>query len=371
MKVMNALIENFRHIERLELNFSDSVGRVRDISVLVGPNTSGKTTVLDALALGLGIITELYSIRPGLTLTPPSIVRRGTLQARVTCCVRFSPEEIETTRKLYRLSESKQAIPDVEEATVTWEYPDRRGQYSTGYIRCRPREAWHLFKGRIKVARLLSTGRLDWSWFARVGGVFTFDQQRTGMGKTIRREIWDIIHRGGNEGEIDERYTTDPRTILLALAVQSLLPPVDESQSVDESQFDQFKRVQEQYAEICTPRRIKGAARDELGQPELIFTDGTYEYYYDGLSSGEQMLLLFLIRMVTEHVHQSIVLVDEIELHQHPLWQRKLLYLLPRIGQNNQIIATTHSSYLRDVLPREAIIDLGALGDLSGQKEHG
>jgi predicted ATP-binding protein involved in virulence len=82
------------------------------------------------------------------------------------------------------------------------------------------------------------------------------------------------------------------------------------------------------------------------------------------------MLLLFLIRMVTEHVHQSIVLVDEIELHQHPLWQRKLLYLLPRIGQNNQIIATTHSAYLRDVLPREATIDLGELGDRPRQEGH-
>ena len=80
------------------------------------------------------------------------------------------------------------------------------------------------------------------------------------------------------------------------------------------------------------------------------------------------MLLLFLIRMVTEHIHQSIVLVDEIELHQHPLWQRKLLYLLPRIGKNNQIIATTHSAYLRDVLPGEAIIDLGKLGDTLKQE---
>jgi predicted ATP-binding protein involved in virulence len=75
------------------------------------------------------------------------------------------------------------------------------------------------------------------------------------------------------------------------------------------------------------------------------------------------MLLLFLIRMVTEYINQSIVLIDEIELHQHPLWQRKLLYLLPKIGRNNQIIATTHSAHLRDVIPREAVIDLGHLGD--------
>jgi predicted ATPase len=362
MRVASAVIENFRHIDSngLELNFTDSVGRVRDVSVLVGPNTSGKTTVLDALATGLGLITELPYSRPDLVLTPPAIVRRGALQARVTCRVRFSPEEIETTRQLYRLAEEDQEIPDVEDVTIIWEYPDRMGQYPRGYVRCEPRDAWRLFKGRVKVARLLSTGRVDWSWFERVGGVFTFDQQRTGMGKIIPRDIWDIIHGGGNESDSSgERRTTDPRTILLALAVQSLVP------SVDERRFDQFKHIQERYAEICAPHHIKEVVQDELGQFDIIFTDGTYEYRYGGLSSGEQMLLLFLIRMVTENVHQSIVLVDEIELHQHPLWQRKLLYLLPRIGRNNQIIATTHSAYLRDVLPQEAIIDLGELGDRS------
>jgi hypothetical protein len=365
MKVASAVIENFRHIERLELDFTDSVGRVRDVSVIVGPNTSGKTTVLDALAMGLSYITGFSYSRPGFALTPRTIVRRGALQARVTYRLQFSPEEIDTTRRLYKLSEEEQPIPDIEKAVITWEYPalDRQ-KYPSGYIHCDPYEAWHLFKGRIKVAQLLSTGRVDWSWFRRVGGVFTFDQQRTGMGKTIPADIWNIIY-GGSESIPEDRRTTDPRVILLGLAVQSQFP------SVNDRQFDQFKHIQEEYTRICAPHRIQGVVRDELEQMELIFTDGTYEYRYDGLSSGEQMLLLFLIRMVTEHVHQSIVLVDEIELHQHPLWQRKLLYLLPRIGQNNQIIATTHSPYLRDALPPEAIIDLGELGDLAEQEECG
>jgi predicted ATPase len=362
MKIARAVIENFRHIERLELDFTDSVGRVRDVSVFVGPNASGKTTVLDALGLGLGIATGLYGFRPDFVPSPRTLVRRGALQARVTFQMQFSPEEIETTRQLYNLSEEEQEIPDAREVTITWTYPDPHGEHSLGYALCEPPGTWHLFKGRVKVARLLPTERVNWSWFERVGGVFTFDQQRTGMGKTIRRDIWDIIRGEVNEGGPEKRYTTDPRTILLALAVQSVLPPIDEHQ------FDQFKHIQERYAEICAPRRIKGAVRDELGQPELIFTDGTYEYRYDGLSSGEQMLLLFLIRMVTEHIHQSIVFVDEIELHQHPVWQRKLLYLLPRIGQNNQIIATTHSSYLRGILSPEEIFDLGALGDLSREE---
>lgn len=358
MKIAKAIIENFRHIERLELDFTDSLGRVRDVSVIVGPNTSGKTTVLDALAAGLGYITEFHYIRPGFTLTPRDIVRRGQLQAKVTYHIHFSQDEIDATRELFRLSEEKAVVPELTEIELLWKYPDLKGTLPRGWTRAEPEpgSSWRLFKGRNKAARLLATGRVDPSWFERVGGIFTFDQQRTGMGKTIRRDIWEIMRGNGVEGEDGERYTTDPKQILLSLAIDSLIPSINQ-------QPDQFKRIREHYARICAPHEIKGAVRDELNQYDLIFTNGLYEYRYGGLSSGEQMLLLFLIRMVTEYINQSIVLIDEIELHQHPLWQRKLLYLLPKIGRNNQIIVTTHSAHLRDVIPREAVIDLGHLGD--------
>jgi predicted ATPase len=361
MKVARAIIENFRKVEKLELDFRDELGRVRDFTLIVGPNTSGKTTILDALAVSVGLGTELSYGRTGFTLSPPAIVRRGALNARVTCWVRFSPEEVAATEELFRLAEQSNSVPNVEEVSLTWEYPDPRKKSRYGFTHYDPPASWTLFKGRSKVAELLRTRRVDWKWFQRVGGVFTFDQQRTGLGKTIPRDIWHFIQGGLSDegaGENADRRTADPRTILLSLAVQSKLKR-EGGQKNDLP--DQFEFIQERYAEICAPNKLVGTAIDEIGTPDLIFSDGRYEYRYDGLSSGEQMLLLFLIRMVSEHIHQSLVFVDEIELHQHPIWQRKLLHLLPRIGKGNQLIATTHSPYLRDAAPPEAVIDLGDL----------
>jgi hypothetical protein len=286
----------------------------------------------------------------------------GVYATEVTYYIHFTQDEIEATRELFRLSDDINPVPTQTEIEFGWEYPDLRSTPPRGRTWTSPKNSWRLFKGRIKAAHLLATGRVGANWFERVGGVFTFDQQRTGMGKTIRRDIWEIMRGNGVEGEDEERYTTDPKQILLSLAIDSLIP------SVNRQQPNQFKRIQEHYAKICAPHELKGAIRDELNQYDLIFTNGVYEYRYGGLSSGEQMLLLFLIRMVTEYINQSIVLIDEIELHQHPLWQRKLLYLLPKIGHNNQIIATTHSAHLRDVIAREAIIDLGELGDTVSQE---
>lgn len=388
MKIARAVIENFRHIKKLELDFTDSLGRVRDTTLLIGPNTSGKTTILDALAVSVGLSTELSYGRPGFELSPRSIVTKGSLYTKVTCWVRFSPEEIAATKELSVIRYQTgihignppipcPKVPDAEEVELTWTYPDPKNKSTRGFTQCDPSNAGTLFKGRVEVARLLATSRIGWDWFKRVGGVFTFDQQRTGMQKTIPREIWEIIHgrSTGDEPGGRELRTSDPKTILLNLAVQSLLPQSakriteDGEQRITEDgkrrtgsgigQLDQFKLIQELYAQVCAPHNLVGAFRDESGVPDLVFNDGTFDYRYDGLSSGEQMLLLFLIQMVADNIHQSIVLVDEIELHQHPVWQRKLLHLLPKMGDGNQIIATTHSPYLRDVTPPEAVIELG------------
>jgi predicted ATP-binding protein involved in virulence len=62
-------------------------------------------------------------------------------------------------------------------------------------------------------------------------------------------------------------------------------------------------------------------------------------------------------------MHRLIVMIDEMELNQHPIWQRKLLSMIPQMGEDNQIIATTHSPYLRDAVRPDAVIDLGSLDD--------
>ena len=42
---------------------------------------------------------------------------------------------------------------------------------------------------------------------------------------------------------------------------------------------------------------------------------------------------------------------------------RRLLDDLRQVGVNNQIIATMHSNYLRDVLPTTHVVTLGDIGD--------
>lgn len=367
MKLAKVIIDNFRHIEHLELDFTDSLGRVRDVALLVGPNMCGKTTILDAIAAALGPMTLLPTLRPGFALSPKTVVRRNALCAKVTCEVRFTEEEVSATRSLSELSENHVAVKDLRSVRVIWTYP--HPQHRHGYCLTDPAKAWSLFQGRLQAANLLRTRRAGLDSFRQVGGVFTFDQQRSGMGKSISPQILEIIGGATPEDLCDPSSgrVTDPRTILLAMWVRSMAEPADQTSAGD------FDLIRKKYAELCAPHRITGATRDEVGDLDLEFSDGRYAYGYEGLSSGEQMALLLLIRMATDHIHQSILLIDEIELHQHPIWQRKLLHMIPQMGEGNQVIATSHSPYLRDVMPPGAVIELGDLEEapLAQAQEHG
>src|SRR5438477_12384716 len=108
MKLARVQIENFRHLgsreKPLVLDFTDALDRVRDFTLLVGPNTSGKTTILDAIALALGRSVGMVALRPDFKVSPRTVVRRGELHARVTCWLRFSPAEIAATRDIFRLA---------------------------------------------------------------------------------------------------------------------------------------------------------------------------------------------------------------------------------------------------------------------------
>lgn len=364
MKLAKLRVENFRQLgspnEPFEIDFTDALGRVRDLSLLIGPNGCGKTTILDSIAAALGPILEMPTTRTAFTLNPRSIVPRGQLQAKVSCDLRFEPDEIETASAICRLSEIPDSIPHSPEVNVTWTYPDPKRKSKFGFTQCYPSTGWELLKTRVRIARLLSTGRVGWSSFQKAGGVFTFDQERTGLGKTISRQVWNIIHGNTSfSGDKAERRTTDPRTILIAMAIQSLVPSADDMHAAP----DLFRLVKERYARVCEPREIVGAVQDELGEFDIYFEDGKREYRYEGLSSGEKMALLLLVRFVAEHMHKSIVLIDELELNQHPLWQRRLLHMIPKMGEGNQVVATTHSPYLRDAVSPDSVYDLGDLGD--------
>ena len=357
-------IRDFRGIENREIDFTDSLGRVRSIAPIAGPNTSGKTSVLDAISLCLMSVTEMFDL-PTITLSPAALVRRGASQAKVSCTIRFSQEEIDAVKDVVQKAGLPYAdrIPDTKQVTVHWEYPDRTGKHRLGFYKCTPRDGWTLFKGRVVTQRNRHISGISRDRFRLNGGVFQIDQQRQGLAKRIPPVERELMNASMDERYLDysgegngpREFTDDPKIILVSLATRASF-----AQDQEATQKQDFARLRELYATVCRPHTIKGLYNTDTGlDMEFSGPDGVYGFH--GLSSGQQMILLLLLNFATKHIHRSIVMIDELELHLHPLWQDRLYQSLDKLGVENQIIFTTHSSHLRKSIGRDILLSTGEL----------
>ncbi|MDQ6975674.1 MAG: AAA family ATPase [Mariprofundaceae bacterium] len=88
--------------------------------------------------------------------------------------------------------------------------------------------------------------------------------------------------------------------------------------------------------------------------PEAIVSSDGHKHRLDQLSSGEQSLVQMLLRIGAHMTQNSIILIDELELHLHPNWQHKILNILKRIVRDHPgltIIASTHSREILGAFP--------------------
>ena len=372
MKLESISIRNFRSIDSLELPFKDDLDLIRDCVPIVGPNTSGKTTILDAIALCLMPATELYQFRDGLRLTPPALVRSGAVRADVSSTVWFSDDEIEATKEVMERAGNPfhRPVPTANRVTVHWTFPDPQGRHRAGYYHCEPIDGWLLFRGRKVLAKNLHVPGLGSRFFRELGSITLFDQQRTGLSKRLSSDERNLLghlldpdlpadDEGGYENDsVDSEkgrpsnqfgfaHTTDPRLILTSLAMRAQV-----AQDPEATEKEDFARLKALYERVCNPHTIGGLYNTEHGL-DMEFHGPCGRYYYDGLSSGQQMILLMLLQFAARRIHRSIVLIDELELHLHPLWQDRLYASLTDLGNDNQHIFTTHSTHLRDTIQED------------------
>ncbi|MCL1471128.1 AAA family ATPase [Argonema antarcticum] len=348
MKVESILIKNFKRFDHLEVSFKNqTLNEVSNRFLLVGDNGTGKTTLLQAIALPLALATrqiQNVSEFDWLGFLPGRYQRWG--HPHIELEVSFEDEEIEATKAVAR------RWLDAQPERFGIEPGDSNSvQIILDGEKCRARtnSEYFQFLGRYYARQLLKTDSSIRSEFAKLPGIFWFDQFRNLGSNPYLVEATD-----NGSGESNSRISFESGVARLRrylngwkLAQQARNQPY---------RIDYLMELENSYKRIFPGRSFAGVEPmpgvDSPTAEDFFFllNDGHRTYDIVEMSAGEQSVFPILYEFVRQQIAHSVVLIDEIDLNLHPPAAQLLVRQIPKLSQNCQFIFTTHSEAVSDVI---------------------
>ena len=338
MKLKSVEIENYRAIEKLSLLLDPS------LTVLHGENGYGKTSVLSAIAVGLGHEAMLGPFLDVFISFYEEDWREGAENPRVSlssvdgkACERqgtrsvFEREKAEIEMSARRENLAKALVGESQEnqkMPIGALYGTDRTVSDVPESVVSPRQLPRRIP-RLDALKGALSARTD---FEDLFAWFYFKEDEELREQKKRRDF---------DYQLKE-------VSAVRQAISSMLPEVSDPRTES------------------NPPRFVVSHKSEQGQVEKLSLDQ--------LSGGYRIVLALAAdlarRMVQGNPHlddplesEAVVLIDEVELHLHPAWQQRILGDLQRTFPNAQFIVSTHSPQVLTTVEPQRIVELARDGD--------
>ncbi|GKT12708.1 MAG: hypothetical protein ISEC1_P1688 [Thiomicrorhabdus sp.] len=323
MKLKQINIENFRSIEQLTLNLGER------LTLLIGENGSGKTSVLNAISIGLGaVVTHLPNVT-GISFKKNGDLRKSAGHRAPYARVSLEMLEGVTWDRVLKRDKSRSTLKSLPSTTGIKQLE----QYLNERV-IDPFNQDRPFNLPLFVSYGVSRALLDvplrrkgfsnsHSRFDALAGALNADSRFKSA------FIW--FYNKENE---EHRLQKESRSFDVSLP---------ELNAVRFAIEEMFIGLSEPHIKV-NPLQF------------VVKKDGQF-LNIDQLSDGYKTLLGLVIdlssRMAMANPHSSqplaeeaIVMIDEVDLHLHPAWQKTVIGDLLRTFPNTQFIVTTHSPYI-------------------------
>lgn len=304
MRISGIEVTDFKAIRYAKLSDMET----QPFTVLVGQNGVGKTAILDALYL----LTRAPLLEP-----QPDLVRLGESGAEVTLSFSLSDTEFEQVDRYHRSVYGK------------------------------PAEQMERYR---RVARIDKTGNISFADSSVVATVFdpVFRSGHSfpdvtllgaGRGRTpgvgVANVVAGVLPGGPSSGSSPADYLTSSLT---ALDYRSLLAARQGGNSQDD--YGDLARVflAATGKTLLRPQPLGGFGATRI---EVALMDG--QHPISGLSSGETGFLGLLSSLYQSASDGGVLLLDEPELHLHPVLQTALLRVVRDLAPRTQTIIVTHA----------------------------
>lgn len=354
MKVSKLRIENFKRFTDLEINFTNKLTEdISDQFLILGDNGTGKTTVLQAIALCLAMCSgkiRNVSEFDWQGWLPDRYEKWGTPIIEVD--IQFTDEEIKATteiaKKWLELKKPKSKTLPGENKKLKLRL---RGEWCEAFDENGNSSRANLFqlKGRFYATQLIRTSPWARDYFDRLPGFFWFDQFRNLASPPV----------GGDEGTVSTGKV--PYDVGVARLRRYLNGWKLNQMAGEDGGKDWLMELENSYKKVFPGRSFRGLEAMHKGgvpAPEDYFftlSDGNKTYDIEEMSAGEQSIFPMLFEFVRMQIRNSIVLIDEIDLNLHPPLAQSLVNAMPVLGKDCQFIMTTHSESITSIVSPEEI----------------
>lgn len=312
---LSITLENVRCFgEQQTLDLSDGNGKPAQWTILLGNNGTGKTTVLQVIALEAELVTERVHQKPPIFPTrrlqefaddKHGFFRTDRVPANVVAHVAIGPSLFAARNQPHP---SELRISGGRSHPATREVPNQ----------CPAIICYAYGAARRMAERSLPEGEPD-------TGTETLFSYHADLRNA---EDWLLRADYAASKESPQRKRQQERLEQVKQLLLAILPEIDGIQFLTGSGVYPIPRV-----EFHTP----------YGWVQLRH-----------LGYGYQTVIAWMIDLASRMIERypdspdplaepAVVLVDEIDLHLHPLWQRQLIGYLSRHFPNTQFIATAHS----------------------------
>lgn len=342
-------LENVYGFERLDLDLTHADGAFAGWTVLAGPNGSGKTSVLRAMGIVLRGAPAIVRSQ--------DVVRFNASAGEVRADVQVSPDD----RFIDGVSHDS-----IEE--LTWRFLGNGGVLEPLSSEA-ARSQQDAGAGPWQLQRGLGWFAAGYGPYRRLYGaedVFTMIAQRetdvVGLfaeGASIAEGVAGLMRL--NYRRQDERTSQDEKARLKALEDACL----------------------DLVSALLVEANLKVVG---VGPDGLIARRGEREISLARFSDGQRVVAALVVDLVMRMSsvfgerfeydrqqrvvpHTGVVLIDEVEAHLHPTWQRRIGPLFKRHFPAVQFIVTTHSPFICQAADRGALLRVSATPDGGGEVE--
>jgi predicted ATP-dependent endonuclease of OLD family len=352
MKIKEITLQNYkRFVKKQTFSFCNEDGEVNDMTLLVGDNGSGKSSVLQAIIMLIAptASTRIQLNNLGLPGFDFAYIQTGNMPINVSCTISLSESETQATlalaKQLKSIGKPIGLLPDIKK-NIQLKLDIDKKRISANSL-----AQYFQLSGYNYANQLKRYDKKPNLLFQDIGFIFWYNEQRTAFSLS------------NHDSTIEEDIVIDSieklRGVIIGL-FYTHINVTERNMELPTGLQDFYKILEDNFKKIFPTRSFVGAAprRDNPTIQDFWLSDGQNQYELAGMSAGERAIFPLLVDFSLNNINNSIIIIDELELHLHPPLQQALVRALPKLGNNNQFIITTHSDDVAFMFNQNQIIRL-------------